>query len=607
MNRLSFKMFLILSPLALFVAIFGYVYYQARINLMVEHIRQSSQLAIAQGAKEISHYIDRRFSEFDLVSAHLAQCQDEHVVTERMEDAISFASGFSMLLLTDTKGSIIDSVFSANKSNRYILRQDISGLIAYDAFTKKQLSLSYQQWLIDQPINQAKEQLVYEKLQKLKSRGEENSIESRELRNQLNNLRAIKSLPRPVVSLMPAEYIAQLGLIFDSETYFLSRPLVDCSGELKGYYTAVLDRTLIEDQIFEIKSTLVNDNINQVDVSIMTKLNRRLLMPTKYLNAEALKEYGPNATASPWLRPDLGGVLINQDIYISPSWGHRFTRASGLNVAQHELGLCLLAFIDIEELNSENRHILREVLAYVGAALIVFLLLTLYLARYVGVPIERLRRQAKALEKGKSIRGELLERKDEIGELFAAFYHMAEAIKGKEQQLTVLAQQDSLTGVLNRRALIEAANIQRRVNDKIGVCMMDLDHFKTINDEYGHAAGDKVLKAFCQLVSKEIRQQDLFGRVGGEEFCLVLPDANLAQTLLIAERIRLSAEMVLGSVLELGDDMKVTVSIGATLWQCSNFERALFIADKALYRAKHEGRNQVQHALTEDDNGDYYH
>lgn len=182
MNRLSFKMFLILSPLALFVAIFGYVYYQARINLMVEHIRQSSQLAIAQGAKEISHYIDRRFSEFDLVSAHLAQCQDEHVVTERMEDAISFASGFSMLLLTDTKGSIIDSVFSANKSNRYILRQDISGLIAYDEFTKKQLSLSYQQWLIDQPINQAKEQLVYEKLQKLKSRGEENSIESRESR-----------------------------------------------------------------------------------------------------------------------------------------------------------------------------------------------------------------------------------------------------------------------------------------------------------------------------------------------------------------------------------------------------------------------------------------
>ncbi|EOA2599098.1 GGDEF domain-containing protein, partial [Vibrio vulnificus] len=166
---------------------------------------------------------------------------------------------------------------------------------------------------------------------------------------------------------------------------------------------------------------------------------------------------------------------------------------------------------------------------------------------------------------------------------------------------------DSLTGVLNRRALIEAANIQRRVNDKIGVCMMDLDHFKTINDEYGHAAGDKVLKAFCQLVSQEIRQQDLFGRVGGEEFCLVLPDANLAQTLLIAERIRLSAEMVLGSVLELGDDMKVTVSIGATLWQCCNFERALFIADKALYRAKHEGRNQVQHALTEDDNGDYYH
>lgn len=72
MNRLSFKMFLILSPLALFVAIFGYVYYQARINLMVEHIRQSSQLAIAQGAKEISHYIDQPV--FGVRSRQCASC-----------------------------------------------------------------------------------------------------------------------------------------------------------------------------------------------------------------------------------------------------------------------------------------------------------------------------------------------------------------------------------------------------------------------------------------------------------------------------------------------------------------------------------------------------
>ncbi|EJE8667937.1 GGDEF domain-containing protein [Vibrio vulnificus] len=601
MNRLSFKMFLILSPLALFLAIFGYVYYQAKVNIMVEHIRRSSQLAVAQGAKEISHYIDRRFAEFDLLSGHLAQCNASTSMREKMEDALSFTSGFSMLLVTDTQGDIVDSVFSANKSNRYILRQEINGQHAYDAFTQKQLAYSYQQWGIDSPVNQAKEELLYQQLQKLKLRGEENSITSRELRNQLNTLRAIKSLPRPVVTLMPAEYVANLGLIFDSETYYLSRPLLDCDGQLVGYYSAVLDRTLIEDHLFEIKSSLTNEEINQVDVSILTKLKRNLLVPTKYLSPEGIKQYGPNNTSAPWIRPDLGGMLINQDINISPSWSHRFTRASGLNVAQHELGLCLLAFINMDELNAEKNAILREVVIYVGASLLIFLLLTLYLAHYISIPIENLRKQARALAKGKPIKSELVERKDEIGELFNAFNHMAEAIKGKEQQLILLAQQDSLTGVLNRRALIEAANVQRRINDRIGVCMMDLDHFKTINDEYGHAAGDKVLKAFCQLVSQEIRQQDLFGRVGGEEFCLVLPDANLAQTLLIAERIRLSAEMLLGKVLDLGDDLVVTVSIGATLWQCSQFDVALNIADQALYQAKNEGRNQVKHRLNEEE------
>ncbi|ELP5727442.1 diguanylate cyclase [Vibrio vulnificus] len=601
MNRLSFKMFLILSPLALFLAIFGYVYYQAKVNIMVEHIRQSSQLAVAQGAKEISHYIDRRFSEFDLLSGHLAQCNLSTPMREKMEDALSFASGFSMLLLTDIHGDIVDSVFSANKSNRYILRQEVNGQHAYDAFTQKQLAYSYQQWGIDSPINQAKEELLYQQLQKLKTRGEENSIASRELRSQLNTLRAIKSLPRPVVTLMPTDYVANLGLIFDSETYYLSRPLLDCDGQLIGYYSAVLDRTLIEDHLFEIKSSLTNEKISQVDVSILTKLNRNLLVPTKYLSLDDIKQYGPNSTSAPWIRPDLGGMLINQDINISPSWSHRFTRASGLNVAQHELGLCLLAFINMEELNAEKNTILREVVIYLGASLVIFLLLTLYLAHYVSIPIENLRQQARALANGRPIKSELVDRKDEIGELFNAFNHMAEAIKGKEQQLTLLAQQDSLTGVLNRRALIEAANVQRRINDKIGVCMMDLDHFKSINDQYGHGAGDKVLRAFCQLVSQEIRQQDLFGRVGGEEFCLVLPGANLAQTLLIAERIRLSAEMLLGKALGLGYDMLVTVSVGVTLWQCSQFDVALSIADKALYQAKKEGRNQIQHALNEEE------
>lgn len=602
MNRLSVKIFFILSPLALFLAIFGYVYYQAKINIMLEHIRQSSQLAVAQGAKELSHYIDRRFSEFDLLSQHLAQCNDTMPMHEKLEDALSFSSGFSMLLFTDIQGNIVDSLYSANKSNRYILRQNINGQHAYDTFTHKQLAHSYQQWLIDEPINAAKESMLYEQLQRLNNRGEENSMTSRELRTQLNDVRALKNLPRPVVTLMPTEYVAELGLIFDGETHYLSRPLLDCNKELVGYYSAVLDRTLIEDHLFEIKSSLISENIDQVDVSVMINHSRKLLLPTQHLNASELKQYGPNPSMSLLIRPDLGGLLINQDIHISPMWNHRFTRASGLNLSQHDPGLTLVAFINIDELNLERSAILREIGIYLGSSLVVFLLLTLYLAHYISIPIENLRKQARALAKGRGrvMQSQYLERKDEIGELFNAFAQMASAIKHKEQQLTQLAQQDPLTGVLNRRALLEAVNIQRRINDKIGVCMMDLDHFKRINDDYGHSAGDQVLRTFCDLVKKEIRQQDLFGRVGGEEFCLALPDANLAQTLLVAERIRLSAEMLLGKTLGLGDDIVVTVSIGVTLWQYSPFEVTLELADQALYRAKKEGRNQVCHVIDGD-------
>ncbi len=172
-------------------------------------------------------------------------------------------------------------------------------------------------------------------------------------------------------------------------------------------------------------------------------------------------------------------------------------------------------------------------------------------------------------------------------------------IEANTQELELLATQDAATGLFNRRYLMGTGQHElarmRRYGSPLALMMLDVDHFKRVNDTWGHPVGDKVLQGVAQVMKEMVRDQDTVGRLGGEEFAVVLPETDRAGALAIAERMRAAVE---GKPLAMAGDgtlVRVTVSIGVTgvLTENDSFEEALMRADKALYQAKENGRNRV--------------
>ncbi|MGJ3258913.1 MAG: diguanylate cyclase [Rhodospirillales bacterium] len=183
------------------------------------------------------------------------------------------------------------------------------------------------------------------------------------------------------------------------------------------------------------------------------------------------------------------------------------------------------------------------------------------------------------------------------GEFIASYTDITDR-KKMEEDLRRLATTDPLTGVNNRRRYTEISEREltrcKRYRHPICVLMLDADHFKNINDSYGHEAGDRVLKALADACAGELRDVDVLGRFGGEEFTVTLPETPMETALEAAERLRVKiAETTVK--LEDGQDISFTVSIGAS---CLNdpeegLADLLNRADAALYSAKEQGRNKV--------------
>ncbi|MBU0689709.1 MAG: GGDEF domain-containing protein [Gammaproteobacteria bacterium] len=165
-----------------------------------------------------------------------------------------------------------------------------------------------------------------------------------------------------------------------------------------------------------------------------------------------------------------------------------------------------------------------------------------------------------------------------------------------DHEIMLLAMTDSLTGVPNRRALMDqgARVLAQRSGRPMSLLMIDVDHFKRINDTYGHPAGDEVLRQAVALMAQRLRGGDVLGRYGGEEFCVIAPDTDAAGALILAEALR---EIIAITPLQTeAGVVAVTVSIGIA---CSAgdgksaLKRLLAEADAALYQAKQAGRNRV--------------
>lgn len=166
-----------------------------------------------------------------------------------------------------------------------------------------------------------------------------------------------------------------------------------------------------------------------------------------------------------------------------------------------------------------------------------------------------------------------------------------------EQKLLNMATTDYLTGLLNRREgfrrIIAEFSRAGRAGKPLCAMMLDIDHFKHINDTHGHLTGDSVLKSLATTLKKTLRGSDILCRYGGEEFLIVLPETGIEETTLLAERLRQQIEQ---SILQTEDHKKldVTISIGVVGHQAEEtYEQLIARADQALYQAKESGRNRV--------------
>ena len=194
------------------------------------------------------------------------------------------------------------------------------------------------------------------------------------------------------------------------------------------------------------------------------------------------------------------------------------------------------------------------------------------------------------------------EQLNEEGELFVQLKDITRQktlesdLQNSVESLTELSLTDELTKIANRRALVDSVEMElsrcRRTGASMSMLVLDLDYFKVVNDQYGHPAGDAALIHVTEIFSQSLRQYDILGRIGGEEFAVFLSNTTIEKSMEIAERIRTMVES--SSFSYEGHDIPLTVSIGQTTLGCNTvFDELYSQADQALYSSKTTGRNKV--------------
>ena len=194
--------------------------------------------------------------------------------------------------------------------------------------------------------------------------------------------------------------------------------------------------------------------------------------------------------------------------------------------------------------------------------------------------------------------GDLIQRVDFMGDFSDSFNSMVEALAKTQADLEELATTDPLTKLENRRSFFDKGQRcieqSRHYGIPMSVFVLDLDHFKKINDTFGHHGGDQVLRSVAEIFRTSFRSTDVVGRIGGEEFSVILPEEDAKRAQMIAQRVM---EQCRSAEIELEDArvVRFTLSIGVAQLRANdkNFEQVVQRADDALYAAKRAGRNRV--------------
>lgn len=317
--------------------------------------------------------------------------------------------------------------------------------------------------------------------------------------------------------------------------------------------------------------------------------------------------------------------MPTQQPYATVAWsdGHAYlTSQVAVDARTHnDLGWRIVVREPLETALQPVHAMRNRLLGLGAAATLLFAWVAVRLARTVSQPIEQLAAAARQIERREaaphyptavgvrevaqlsqsmqSMTASLLQREHQLEALNQTLEQQVlqrtEALAAANRQLEQLATRDALTGLYNRRCFDEkldaCVQASRRNGRSFAMLVLDADHFKRVNDSYGHGAGDSVLRQLAQLLTEHTRSTDFVARYGGEEFVVLLPHTHLqAEALTVAEKVRTAVEQA--SFAQVG---RLTVSIGISLWGSvdASSEDVFKRADAALYLAKSCGRNQV--------------
>lgn len=274
--------------------------------------------------------------------------------------------------------------------------------------------------------------------------------------------------------------------------------------------------------------------------------------------------------------------------------------------------------LEMRAINTKFRDLYKLILITVVVISLLHFIFAVIMFKFIVNPIIKLRKATQILSEGNYNYRVDLHRDDELGALCDGFNTMAEVIHEKietlkekmkvikeaKDKIEEMAITDELTGLYNRRYLFEQINIhlQRcyRFDYYMGVVMIDIDFFKKVNDNIGHAAGDRVLSEVASLLKNSNRISDIVARYGGEEMVIVMPGMDLESTYKAAERLRVLTESL---KIELDDNfsINVTASMGVSEFkyirgECDLITSQILLstADEAMYKAKANGRNRVE-------------
>jgi len=276
------------------------------------------------------------------------------------------------------------------------------------------------------------------------------------------------------------------------------------------------------------------------------------------------------------------------------SWLGLTPARAALRISANSAVLTLIALAIAADLYRYGRDVVRQPHMWLLAVPLV--------AAAVGFA----QRGVRALWGGESIATEMVT--DSTVNVVSAIFYMVVALTFHATLLGLVigrilidlryrSRHDALTGLLNRRAMEETLLVQmqrsRRTGEPFTVLMIDLDHFKTVNDRHGHAAGDRALKHTAAALKAELREVDAVGRFGGEEFLILMPGATVETALPVAERLRQA--LVIDAAAVDGAPLLLSASIGIAQWRepAEEPSRLLMRADAALYDAKQRGRDCV--------------